>query len=113
MKLSTKDELALKYGNYGLPLVLQHIKDKMIVYRNNQTKLLVESKDLSVAQSAVVIRIVKVFDHFALGYTVDRLHGMKIPVTITYAALLDRADGFSYKVERTDNPNEYSTEVSP
>lgn len=106
MLISSSKQSMLETQVSRLPVVIQKIKDKMLQYQKDQTKLLVSSRDLSVAQSVVVIRIEKVYDYFALGYMVDRLRHTKIPITITYAALLDRSDDFSYDVDKTSDTPE-------
>lgn len=100
LRISRFDAQALKHGNDRVPLAFQSIKAQLEECQKNQTRLLVKSRNSDVVQSASVVRVKKVYDRFALAYTVDKVDGRHIPVTIFFAALLDKSDSFSYITDK-------------
>lgn len=57
-------------------------------HMDNHERVLVVSHDIYAPQSAAVVTIDKLYNSFALGHIDNRVTGVRIPYTITYASVI-------------------------
>lgn len=89
----------LKTGTSN-PKLFDLIEKEMKSHLDNHERLLIYRDDNTSPQNAVVVTLESVSKRFASGYTLNKIDGSKIPYTLNYSALVDRANKTYLKVEK-------------
>ena len=96
----TAKQLDILKTDTSNPKLFELIEKEMKDHLANHERLLIYRDDNTSPQNAVVVTLESVSEHFASGYTLNKIDGSKIPYTLNYSSLVDRANKTYLKVEK-------------